>query len=296
MPGKVGRQPGAIVAGHVFVSYSRKDSDYVRRLVQHLIAAQIPVWIDDAIDYGQHWEDVICEQVDTCAVIMPVMTPDSASSMWVRNELARARSRDKMILPVLLAGEVFFSLGHVEYEDVTGGRMPTPAFVERIRALVGAAGGPAPAVPTAWAGQALARFERRLAERGARFLRVVTGMIRPAEMLVALHRSADQQKAVQSDGSIVAPNRYTIHVSPFDASRLAPYADELIDELNRAQTEFLDDQGWVIRDELRIRIAEDRDLAMGDIRVAAESESRMNLFRPFATRPAEGSGPQRTTS
>jgi hypothetical protein len=121
----------------VFISYSRRDSAYVGRLVEFLRANQIPAWADSAINYGDHWEDVIVTQIDSCAAFVPVMTPAAWSSPWVRNEVARARQKDKPILPLLLAGEIFFGLSHVEAEDVTNGQLPTPQFVARLQHIVG---------------------------------------------------------------------------------------------------------------------------------------------------------------
>ncbi|MBV1855826.1 WD40 repeat domain-containing protein [Catellatospora tritici] len=40
----------------------------------------------------------------------------------------------KPILPLLLDGTVFFRLGDVQYEDVTGGRMPSAAYIQRLSA------------------------------------------------------------------------------------------------------------------------------------------------------------------
>ena len=41
------------VAGFVFVSYSRRDPPYVKRLVDRLQQAGVPVWRDtEGIEYG----------------------------------------------------------------------------------------------------------------------------------------------------------------------------------------------------------------------------------------------------
>jgi hypothetical protein len=122
---------------HVFISYSRRDSAYVGQLVAFLRANQIPTWADSAINYGDHWEDVIITSIDDCDAFVPVMTAAAWASPWVRNELARARQKDKPILPLLLSGEIFFGLSHVEAEDVTNGQLPTPQFVARLQNLVG---------------------------------------------------------------------------------------------------------------------------------------------------------------
>jgi len=126
------------VAGHVFISYSRRDIRYVDELVAHLAASGVPYWVDHKIDYGDQWEKVIREKVDTCALLVVVMTPDAEESPWVTNELERARFKQKKILPLLLSGDPFFSLLNTQFEDVTGRRMPSPAFVARIQTLLSA--------------------------------------------------------------------------------------------------------------------------------------------------------------
>jgi hypothetical protein len=38
--------------GHVFISYSRRDADYVARLAAHLERAGVPVFYDSDIGYS----------------------------------------------------------------------------------------------------------------------------------------------------------------------------------------------------------------------------------------------------
>lgn len=40
------------VSGHIFISYSQRDSAYAKELVAHLTAAGIPVWIDQNLQPG----------------------------------------------------------------------------------------------------------------------------------------------------------------------------------------------------------------------------------------------------
>jgi Protein of unknown function (DUF3662)/TIR domain len=278
------------LVGHVFISYSRADSEYVRALVLRLVAAQIPVWIDDAIDYGEQWETVIREQLDTCAVLVPVMTPNAESSTWVRNELARARSRDKPILPILLDGEVFFSLGHVEYEDVRGGAMPRPAFVERLRRLVAHAAhayhattmavaavefpphtqGPPTTIP-AITDDIAQRFEERLEGIvGGRFATVLRGVIDPMEILDALQWETGAHEATLPDGRTLVPNRFIVHLSPYDHSRLAPYAAPIAQALAESQAEFIGGHDWTVYGDAIVEIERGNDLDTVTLRITTE--------------------------
>jgi hypothetical protein len=126
-------QPSS-AGGHVFISYSRSDQDYVDRLFAHLERAGLNPWIDrSGIDYGTRWKQVVRDAVDGCSAFVVVMTPDAEDSEWVDRELQRAQDAGKPILPLLLRGRKFFSLADVHYEDVTGGRMPSDEFVARLR-------------------------------------------------------------------------------------------------------------------------------------------------------------------
>src|SRR5262245_55902827 len=93
--------------------------------------------MDEAIEYGDRWEKTIAQQIDGCSAVVVVMTPAAEASAWVANEIFRAEARGKPVLPLLRDGDVFFRLGHAQYEDVTSGAMPTDRFLGRLREIVG---------------------------------------------------------------------------------------------------------------------------------------------------------------
>ena len=39
----------------IFISYSRKDQDYVNKLVEALRKQELSWWLDSKIDYGDQW-------------------------------------------------------------------------------------------------------------------------------------------------------------------------------------------------------------------------------------------------
>jgi hypothetical protein len=123
---------GHRVSGHVFISYSRTDTPYVERLVAHLGAAGVPVWVDHKIDHGDRWASVIEAQIESCSAFVPVMTPEAAASEWVEREVHLAQQLGKPILPLLLAGRPFFRLATTQHDDVTGAGMPSAKFIERL--------------------------------------------------------------------------------------------------------------------------------------------------------------------
>ena len=77
------------------------------------------------------------EHVDGCEAMVVVMSQAADRSDWVRREITRAQQQDKLILPLLLRGAASFMLNTTQFEDVTGGRLPTQGFVERLRAATG---------------------------------------------------------------------------------------------------------------------------------------------------------------
>ena len=80
----------------------------------------------------------------------------------------------------------------------------------------------------------LQRFEKRLEGlvEGA-FAKVFKGVVHPVEILNAMQREAEAHKAILAGGRTLVPNRYVIDLSPYDHSRLAPYAAALAQELAR---------------------------------------------------------------
>jgi hypothetical protein len=124
------------VPGHVFISYRHGDEvPYVQRLTDHLTNEGVFVWFDREIVAGDRWDHVIRLKIDTCAALVVVMTPQAEESDWVAREIDQAELMNKPIFPLLLDGRRFFRLSNLQYEDVTGARMPKPSFVARLRAI-----------------------------------------------------------------------------------------------------------------------------------------------------------------
>ncbi len=63
---------------HIFISYSKHNKAYARRLADYLIASGFDVWIDDRIDYGALWVDVIQKAIEDCSAFVVVMNSGSA--------------------------------------------------------------------------------------------------------------------------------------------------------------------------------------------------------------------------
>ena len=117
---------------HVFISYSKRNKSYARLLADYLIASGFDVWIDDRIDYGALWVDVIQKAIEDCDAFVVVMTPDARESQWVQTECEYAAHQTKPIFPLLLEGDVFFRYVSIQYVDVSEEQLPPEAFLAEV--------------------------------------------------------------------------------------------------------------------------------------------------------------------
>jgi hypothetical protein len=122
---------------HIFISYSRSDVGYAKRLAEALEHEGFAVWNDNRISLGTSWPRVIQEQLDQSSAVIVLMTPRAYQSEWVQNELSRAKRKQKAIFPLLLEGkEPWLSVESTQYLDVTDGRLPPRAFYELLDGVI----------------------------------------------------------------------------------------------------------------------------------------------------------------
>jgi formylglycine-generating enzyme required for sulfatase activity len=117
---------------HIFISYSRKNQPYARRLADHLLARGFDVWIDDKIDFGDRWHRVIFKAIDECAALIVIMTPDARDSNWVEKEYLYADELKKPVFPLLLEGVRFPYFVNRQYVDARPDRLPGDDFTRRL--------------------------------------------------------------------------------------------------------------------------------------------------------------------
>ncbi|HEX6682848.1 MAG TPA: DUF3662 and FHA domain-containing protein [Candidatus Limnocylindrales bacterium] len=147
----------------------------------------------------------------------------------------------------------------------------------------------------------LQRFEKRLEGlvEGA-FAKVFKGVVHPVEILNAMQREAEAHKAILVGGRTLVPNRYVIDLSPYDHSRLAPYAAALAQELAQSQAEFIGEQAWTVYGDVIVEIERGDGLDTGMFRVSAEVYTADQHQPPppqydapqYQQFPPQGQGPQ----
>lgn len=126
---------------HIFISYSKKNRDYARALADKLLDAGFDVWIDDRIDYGDDWWNVIVKAIRECAAFVVIMTPESDASRWVKREVMLADHLPKPIFPLLRDGDLLSSDNwtmfiSTQYADVRDGSFPKDGFYTRLRQVI----------------------------------------------------------------------------------------------------------------------------------------------------------------
>lgn len=124
------------MANHIFISYSREDQTYTRKLADDLRQRGFEVWMDDRIDFGDRWWRTIVQAIRASAAFVVVMTPDSEESEWVEREVMLALTERKPIFPLLLRGRGFPLLITIQYAEVVGGQMPPEDFYGRLRRVM----------------------------------------------------------------------------------------------------------------------------------------------------------------
>jgi hypothetical protein len=120
--------------GHIFISYSRTDTEYAHKLADVLQSKGLEIWIDARLDYGSQWPLELQKQLDSCEAFIVIMTPRSFASEWVQSELQRAKRKLKPIFPLLLEGdEPWLSVESTQFYDVRGGKLPDARFYSALQ-------------------------------------------------------------------------------------------------------------------------------------------------------------------
>lgn len=93
--------------GHVFINYSRKDYDLVRRLRDDLEQLGIKVWTDDNLTPGTpNWQKAIENALRNSSALLHLMSSDSRQSEWTQRELQYAQLHNIPIYPIMIRGDV----------------------------------------------------------------------------------------------------------------------------------------------------------------------------------------------
>lgn len=96
----------SVSTSHVFISYSRRDTDAMQHIVARLREQGVSVWVDNEklVPGTPIWEIEIEKAINEAYAVVVVLSPDAKNSEWVLREVAMADQSRKRVFPVLVAG------------------------------------------------------------------------------------------------------------------------------------------------------------------------------------------------
>lgn len=111
---------------HIFLSYSRADSDLMGQVRDGLRTAGLTVWTDETLTPGTpSWKKSIEKAIEDAGALVVLLSPDSKNSEWVERELGYARVCNVQIFPVLCRGDersaIPFELVNTQRTDIRTG-------------------------------------------------------------------------------------------------------------------------------------------------------------------------------
>jgi|SRR5262245_42036883 len=86
----------------LFISYSRKDKDFVQRLAQALLAHKREAWVDwKDIPLTAEWQQEIFSNIERADNFAFIISPDSLASTNCKREIDHAAASNKRMIPIL---------------------------------------------------------------------------------------------------------------------------------------------------------------------------------------------------
>jgi hypothetical protein len=125
---------------HIFISYSRKDIEFMRHISQQLISRNFTVWTDENLTPGTRgWKLAIEKAIEEAGAVVAILSPDAKASEWVDRELEYARIRNKRVFPLIVRGDlqtsVPFELVNSQWIDITQQEQYAPGMEKLFQAI-----------------------------------------------------------------------------------------------------------------------------------------------------------------
>jgi TIR domain len=107
---------------HIFISYSRLDTEIAARLVVALRRAGLEVWRDDVIQGGAEWRGEIVHALQQCRVFLLLYSRHSEGSAEVAKEVAAASALRIPIIPLRIearkpVGALLYEMARLSWID-----------------------------------------------------------------------------------------------------------------------------------------------------------------------------------
>ena len=86
----------------IFISYSRKNVNFVDRLVRSLEGLGFDCWVDrQDLEGGTIWREKVSLSIRKCQAFVLVISPDSMNSPIVAQEVSLAEFHGRTIIPLM---------------------------------------------------------------------------------------------------------------------------------------------------------------------------------------------------
>ncbi|MBQ3295504.1 MAG: toll/interleukin-1 receptor domain-containing protein [Erysipelotrichaceae bacterium] len=87
----------------IFISYKSEEEEYARRVRKVLEDNGISCWMaPDSIPIGSNYMKQIPQAIESCKVMIVLVSEKSQQSTWVKNEFSQAISKNKLIIPYVI--------------------------------------------------------------------------------------------------------------------------------------------------------------------------------------------------
>jgi hypothetical protein len=95
----------------VFVSYSRKDKEFVQKLVAEFKREELDVWVDfEDIPFAMDWWDEIVSGIDNAQTCIFVLSSDSVQSKVCSLEVSHILKSNKRLIPIVCRDENLYGV------------------------------------------------------------------------------------------------------------------------------------------------------------------------------------------
>lgn len=85
-----------------FITYSRKDKEFVHKLHQALLDKQRDIWVDfEDIPISAEWLQEVFAGIESANAVIAILSPDFAASTVARQEVEHAVKYQKRLIPIL---------------------------------------------------------------------------------------------------------------------------------------------------------------------------------------------------
>jgi hypothetical protein len=123
------------MASIIFVSYSSKDREIVRKIVVPL-EREVVVWWDRDLVLGDSYEPMIFKAIAEAAITIVVVSQSSVASDWVVRESQEALKNGARVIPIIIDGTPLPEhVKHLRAIDLTAGTVDetNPLLVGMLR-------------------------------------------------------------------------------------------------------------------------------------------------------------------